>query len=203
MGSSGHNDLIEHVNDYAKKQIDPRLKFQTTGVVVLYATLTTALVEGQINSLFIAFFVITVMMILHLRSLKLGLLSMMPNVLPITVTLGMMGLMGITLNVATVMIACIALGIAVDDTIHYLSRYGSEIRQGRNGREAMKITMLGAGRGMVFTSLVITGGFLVLCFSSFHTNRAFGILTAITMASAIFADLFLLPVLLRLFRFDR
>lgn len=203
MSSSGHNELIEHVNDYARRRIDSRLQFQTTGVVVLYATLTTALVNGQINSLFIAFFVITIMMIVHLRSLRLGLLSMVPNTLPIMVTLGMMGLFEITLNVATVMIACIALGIAVDDTIHYLSRYGSELRQGHKGHEAMRRTMLGAGRGMVFTSLVLTGGFMVLCFSSFHTNRAFGILIAITMVSAIFADLFLLPVLLRLFRLDR
>jgi uncharacterized protein len=198
MGSAGHADLIAHMQEYADRLIDSRLQYNATGMVVLYATITNALVRSQIGSLGIAFFIITIMMILHLRSVKLGLLSMVPNTFPIAVTLGMMGLFEISLNVATVMIACIALGIAVDDTIHYLSRYGAEIHAGKSEAEARRATMMGAGRGMVFTSIVITGGFFVLCFSSFHTNRAFGILTGITMVTAVFADLMLLPVLMKL-----
>jgi len=140
---------------------------------------------------------------IHLRSFKIALLSMIPNMFPIIITLGIMGYMEISLNVATVMIACIALGIAVDDTIHYLSRYGSELRQGKSLEKAMSKTIMGAGRGMVFTSLVITGGFFVLCFSSFEINKAFGILTGITMITAVFADLLLLPVLIRILKVAR
>jgi hypothetical protein len=203
LGSAGHTELIEHIEKYASTQIDPRLKFETTGMVVLYASYTTALVKGQINSLIIAFFIITLMMIVHLRSLKIGLLSMVPNLMPVVLTIGVMGMMDISLNVATVMIACIALGIAVDDTIHYLSRYGEELRAGKSIDAAMERTIFGAGRGMIFTSLVITGGFFVLCFSSFHTNRAFGILTGITMITAVFADLLVLPVLIRTLKLGR
>ena len=203
LGSQGHLDLIRHIQDYADRRIDKRLRFQTTGVVVLYATITTALVNGQIYSLIIAFFVITVMMTLHLRSIRIGLLSMIPNLLPIAITLGMMGALEITLNVATVMIACIALGIAVDDTIHYLSRYRFELDAGQKRADAMHTTIMGAGRGMIYTSLVITGGFCVLTFSSFHTNRAFGLLTAITMVTAVFADLIVLPYLVRVLKVDR
>lgn len=200
MGSHGHLDLIQHVQDFVDLTMDKRLKFEATGMVVLYATITNALVKGQLYSLIVAFIIITGMMIVYLKSVKIGLLSMIPNAFPIAVTLGMMGLMGITLNVATVMIACIALGIAVDDTIHYLSRYGEEIKKGCTQKIAMERTMMGAGRGMIFTSVVITGGFFILIFSSFLTNRAFGILTAITMITAVFADMLLLPVMVKIFR---
>ena len=203
MGSASHLELIEHVNKYVETRLDKRLKLRTTGVVVLYATLTTALVKGQIYSLIIAFFVIIIMMMIHLRSIKIGLLSMIPNIFPLAVTLGLMGIMDISLNVATVMISCIALGIAVDDTIHYLSRYGAELEEGKSLDQAMHRTIMGAGRGMIFTSLVITGGFFALCFSSFQINKAFGILTGITMITAVFADLLLLPVLIRIFRIRR
>jgi len=207
MGSKGHLELLRKVEKWADenlpKSIDGKsLKFQTTGIVKLYAVITTALVRSQLQSLGLAAIAIALLMIIHMRSLRIGMTSMIPNLIPIVITLGFMGWLDIPLNVATVMISCIALGIAVDDTIHYLARYKHEVRSDsqRQIAPAMRRTMLNTGRAIIFTTVVIAGGFFVLSFSSFLTNRAFGILTGITMITALLADLFLLPVLVKTFK---
>jgi len=203
MSNQGHLRLLKAVDEFAKREMDPRFEFRTTGAVKLYSTITDALVRGQIRTLFLAFAVITLMLIIHLRSFKIGSVSMLPNVLPILITLGFMGLTGYTLNVATVMISCIALGIAVDDTIHYLSRYRRELDADGEIVPAMRRTISSTGRAIVYTSIVIAGGFLIMVFSSFMPNRAFGTFTAITMLSALFADLLVLPVLVKVLKLGR
>ncbi|HDH96479.1 MAG TPA: RND family transporter, partial [Proteobacteria bacterium] len=207
MGSKGHLELLRKVEAWADKNLPKtvngkKLEFRTTGIVKLYAVITTALINSQLKSLGLALVFITILMIIHMRSLKIGLVSMIPNVIPIIITLGFMGWLDIALNVATVMISCIALGIAVDDTIHYLARYKHEVRSDEDRQiiPAMRRTMLNTGRAMVYTTVVIAGGFFILSFSSFLTNRAFGILTGVTMITALLADLLLLPVLVRVFK---
>lgn len=200
MSSADQLELIERVDGLLGEELDPGLSYRLTGGVVIFATLVQALVQSQVNSLFVAFLVITAMMCVHFRSLKVGLVSMIPNMMPIAITLGIMGWMGITLNPATVMIACISLGIAVDDTIHYLSRYHAEYGLDHDRPAATDRTMMSTGRAIVFTSVVIIGGFWLLVFSDFEPNAHFGILTGVTMISALLADLVVAPYCIKLFR---
>lgn len=200
MSTAKHLKLLSDLTQFAENNLDRRLVFQTTGVVKLYATTVTKLVNSQLRSLGFSFLVITFLMMLHIRSVKIGLLSMIPNVIPVLMTLGLMGLIGISLNVATVMISCIALGIAVDDTIHFLSRYRREIAVDGDIPAAIHRTMHSTGRAIIYTSLVIACGYSVIILSNFGPNRYFGILTAFTMLSALVADLLVLPYLIRLFK---
>ena len=100
------------------------------------------------------------------------------------------------------MLSCIALGIAVDDTIHYLSRYQAEYRVDGDRTGAMRRTLMSTGRAIVFTSVVIAGGGWILVFSSFRPNAHFGILTGVTMVSAPLADLLIAPLCVRFFKLD-
>ena len=199
IGSAEQLRILREIDRWAQANLDPRLQMETTGVVKLYATITDALVRGQVRSLLIATLVIAVLMIAFLRSWKIGLVSMLPNLLPILTTMGFLGLFGFTLNVATVMIACIALGIAVDDTIHYLARYRKELDAADDGeiQPAMRRTLRHTGRAILFTSIVIAGGFSIFVFSQFVPNQTFGVAVAATMATAILADLLMLPLLVR------
>jgi len=130
------------------------------------------------------------------RSVRLGLLSMVPNLIPILATLGLMGWAGIDINTATAVISCVAIGIAVDDTIHFLNRYRKEFRAGKGEARAAQDTLVSTGRALVFTSVVLSLGFFVLVFSNFRPLVYFGLLTGVTMVSALAGDLVLLPVLL-------
>jgi predicted RND superfamily exporter protein len=107
-----------------------------------------------------------------------------------------MGWAGIDLNISTCLIAVVAVGIAVDDTIHYLTTFGAEIRRTGNREQAILDTVRTVGRPILVTSVALSAGFLVVCLSNFQPIRQFGILSSITMAVALLADLFLLPPLL-------
>ena len=132
---------------------------------------------------------------LMVRSAWIGFLIMIPNVVPIILTLGFMGWVGITLNMATVTIAAVAMGIAVDDTIHFVARYRTELRKDQDHSAAMYRTLAGTGRAIIFTTVVITAGFVILVFSNFLPNVYFGSLMGLTMFGALLGDLIILPVL--------
>ena len=195
-----HLQLLSALENFGRQQLDPRLKLRTTGALRLYATKTTALIKSQIQSLGLSFLVIALILVVYLRSIKTALVVMIPNMLPVIITLGVMGFTDITLNLSTVMIASIAIAIAVDDTIHFLTRYRSEILSGVHVLEAVKQTLRRSGQAMVFTTFVIAGGFIILVFSNITLNRNFGWLTAFTMITALTVDLFLLPYLIKSLR---
>ena len=158
------------------------------------------LVAGEIKGLGLALVAIFVVITLLFRNLWMGLIAMVPNVVPIGITLAVMGFANIPINVTTAMIPCIALGIAVDDTIHYVSRFKREFDQDNNYVHSMFRTLLSTGKPIVFTSLILFCGFITLAFSSFSCNAYFGILTSITMISALLGDLVILPVLINILR---
>jgi hypothetical protein len=122
---------------------------------------------------------------------------MIPNLFPILVNFGVMGWLGLHLTVATSLVASIAIGLAVDDTIHYMFRYNYQFRRDYSRRQANYRTIADVGKPIVFTSIAIGLGFSVLLFSSFVPTSVFGLLMLITMASALFGDLFILPVIMQ------
>ena len=169
------------------------IKVSLTGTSYLLSMLDKYIVESQIKSVSLSFILVFGILFLILWSVKFGLLSLLPNILPIMIILGFMGWIGISLNVGTVMISSVALGIAVDDTIHLISRFRKEYAQGTHTvHSAMRRATIMAGRAVIFTSLINMAGFSVVVFSSFQPSRDFGFLLALTIFIALICDLFFL-----------
>ncbi len=196
MGSDAHQRLVEELRAHLDREVETTWSPRLTGIVPLLVDMQERLVDSQVRTLALASLMIAAVLGLLLRKASWALLSLAPNLLPIVFALGTMGWLGIPLDPATVMIAGIALGIAVDDTIHYLEHYRREQRAGRTERDAAVATLDAVGRPMIVTSLVAALGFLVLCFSDFVPLFNFGLLTAVTMVAALVGDLMVLPALL-------
>lgn len=185
--------ILHHVADATYGGADIRV----TGLGPVIAESSHLLTRGQVKSLALTLALIFVVMFLLFMSAKVGLVALVPNLFPILVCFGFMGWFGVEISVATVLVACVAIGLAVDDTIHYLFRYNREFRLDPDRRRAVRRALLGVGRPIVFTTLTISLGFCVLLFSSFKPTITFGALMVLTMVSALVGDLVVLPALMR------
>ncbi|MEZ4685926.1 MAG: MMPL family transporter [Bacteroidia bacterium] len=144
-----------------------------------------------------AMMLIAVWMGLWFSSWKMAGISLLVNVLPLMAVAGLLGWLGIGIKLSTAVIFTIAFGIAVDDTIHFLSRYRAELKKGNN--KALARSFVSTGRAIALTSLVLVAGFGMLLFSSFEANRITGLFISLALLIAVAADLLLLPVLLSIF----
>lgn len=171
----------------------PNLQVEITGVFALFMKLSDVVSWSQIKSFSLALGVISVVFIFVFRSVKGGLISIVPNLFPILVAFGTMGFMGFALDLDTLLVAPIAIGIAVDDTVHFLSRYRMEQLAGAPPRLAVRHTFREVGQAMVFTSLILSAGFLMFTFSQHNGLSHFGLLSATAIVSAVISDLFFLP----------
>ncbi len=143
-----------------------------------------------------AFLLIAILMGVMFRSPRMLLLALIPNVLPLLALTAIMGVLGIDLKMSTSIIFTIAFGIAVDDTIHLLSRYKLELRKGKRKIVALKNAYTHTGKALIITSIILLGGFFSLCFSSFQSTYYIGLLVCLTLFIALLFDLTLLPALL-------
>jgi predicted RND superfamily exporter protein len=184
----------KHLDQVTPTGIEARL----TGNTVLTNNIVRAIMSAQIESLALAGLIIFLVVALLFRSLGEGLLSMPPNMFPILLNLGVMGWLAIPLNPATAMISAVAIGIAVDDTVHFLSGYREAQAGGMPPSTAITHVLLTRGRAILTTSLVLFATFAVLAVSSFIPVVQFGLLTAMVMVNAVLADLFFLPAVLLL-----
>ena len=181
---------------YVKQHLSENISVDVTGIGMVISESSHHLVQGQIKSLFLTMgIVFTVMFILFLSG-KVGLVATLTNFFPVLVTFGIMGWFGIELSMATGLIASIAIGLAVDDTIHYLVRYNREFKKDLDKDRALRDTIEGVGKPIMFTSLTISLGFSLLLFSHFGPTAVFGVLMMITMLSALVGDMILLPSLM-------
>jgi predicted RND superfamily exporter protein len=194
--------LITSLEAIGKKHLPKGARVERGGYLPLYVRMMDYVVDSQVSSFAIAYFAVFMLLGLLFRSLTLAAVAMIPNLLPIFVTLGLMGLLGVRLDVATVTIAAVVIGIVVDDTIHFLHRFKKELHtsgpDGADGDygEAARRTLRGAGPALVSTSLILAIGFLVLTLASVKSIIYFGLLSAVAMVAALFADLVLLPAIL-------
>jgi hypothetical protein len=172
------------------------LELTVTGEGPLWYRVNSSLLTTMAQSFGLAVVGVTIMMVLALGSVRLGLVAMVPNLLPVLVAVGTMGWAGVRLDFATVMVAGIALGIAVDDTVHFLHRYRLELAAAGDPRVATERALASVGRAMVTTSVVLFAGFSLMALSAFPPHRTFGLVLAGTMVVALFCDLLLLPALL-------
>ncbi len=179
---------------------DIEVSFQLTGIPVINDKINNSLFRGQIKSIIAAFFAVSIMLVLQFGSLLVGLFAMIPITLTIITAFGIMGLLNIDLNIGTIMVASIAIGAGIDYTIHYISRYKNELRK-RSKIEAMKITLTGTGRAIVFNSIAVAAGLFILGFSDFGMMAVFGKLIGSVMVLSVIYTLILLPILLNNIKF--
>jgi uncharacterized protein len=184
-----HRDLVE------KLHIDPE-RIHLTGVLVLYNNMLQNLFDSQILTLGLTVAALIVMFLILFRSVKIALIAIFPNLLSIGVVLGFMGWIGIPLDMMTITIAAISVGIAVDDTIHYIHRFMQEFDKDRNYILALHRCHGSIGYAMYYTSVTIIIGFSILVLSNFIPSIYFGFLTGLAMFVALVAALTLLPQLL-------
>lgn len=178
-----------------------------TGSGRLFATLDHYLVASQITSFTTAFVTVFSVIFLVFRSWRFGLLAIVPNLFPVLAVFGVMGWFDISLNVATVMLASVALGVVDDDTVHFISRYRRETAQGRSAAEAIETATAYEGRAALTATIINSCAFSMLAFSAYRPTAWFGGLLALTMVVAFLAEVFILPatitLLPRLFGPDR
>ena len=172
--------------------------FPTGTPVVAYAGINRISLDLR-DSLLMAFGIISVLLMILVRSVPLGLICVVPNALPLLVGYGLLGVMGWDLEPATGIVFTVALGIAVDDTIHLLARYREELQRGREQREALRESILHCGRAVLVTTILLASGFYVNTASAFPTNVSFGGMGGTVIIAALFCDLFVLPPVLLLF----
>ena len=193
-------ELLESVRNRAKEIFPSSISWRTTGVVSLLNDLQRSLMETQLKSLSMAAVLVILMIGVLFKSFRVAAAAILPNLLPIFFVLGVMALTGIPLNPATVMIAGVAIGIAADDTIHFLARYREERRLKAGPAEATARTLKAIGSALLFTSVVAASGFATLCMAPFRPIVHFGLVTGLAMLAALGADVLLLPPCARLFR---
>jgi diguanylate cyclase (GGDEF)-like protein len=185
--------ILRHVGEAFNRD----LTWDITGFGIVISATSHHLVSGQVKSFLMTMAVIFIIMFVLFLSFKVGLIAIVPNLFPIVINFGLMGWLGIELSMATSLIASIAIGLAVDDTIHYLVRFNREFHKDLDDKRALKETIAHIGRPIIFTTLTISTGFFILAFSGFKPTAIFGTMMVITMLSALVGDLILLPILMQ------
>jgi hypothetical protein len=199
VGARRSAALIEALRARLEARLPADVTIGMTGEGYVGSFAVESIVSDLSWSLGLAVVVIFGTLTLLFRSVRLGLLSVPPNVIPLVLTAAWMALRGISLNVATVIIFSISLGLAVDGTIHVLVRFREERRRGRDPEAALLCAARGSGRAIVVSTLTLAAGFGVLAFSELVPVRRMGELIAVTVVGCLLADLIVLPPLLKLF----
>ena len=171
-----------------------------SNVLILYNNMLQSLFKSQILTLGTVIILLLLMFLMLFRSLKTSLIALFPNVISISLVLGFMGWFRIPLDMMTITIAAISMGIAVDNTIHYIYRYRNELKKDNDYSLAMYRTHMSIGFALYYTSVTIIVGFCILIFSNFIPSIYFGVLTSLAMLMALLSPLILLPQLLILFK---
>ena len=194
-------EFIQRVEKFLSEEMGYASEsFNTTNMLVLYNNMLQSLFSSQIQTIGFVFISIMFMFIVLFRSFYLAILAIIPNILPATFVLGFMGLKSIPLDLMTITIAAISVGIAVDNTIHYIIRFKREFKQNKNYSRTVEICHGSIGKAMYYTSSIIVIGFSILSLSNFIPTIYFGLLTGLAMLAALLASLTLLPALLIIFK---
>ncbi len=205
-GSEEYKDFFDEIQkdinyEFNKlTEIYPELKVQITGSFALMMRLADDISKNQFKSLAIAAVVISLLMMLTLGSLQAGVISIVPNLIPATLAFGLMGLLGISLDTDTLMIAPLIIGIAVDDTIHFISHYRMSLAQNHNMKIALVETIKEVGQAVTFTTLILGCGFFMLTFSDYLGLAKIGGFGSLAIFVALLCDLLFFPALIMIFK---
>ena len=185
-----------YMNDFIKENSTEDIKIELTGMPSVYSAMDESLINSQISSLLISILLVLIIVGLILRSPIKGVYATVPIIATITFLFGFMGLTGIPLDIATVLVGSIALGIGIDYSIHIITHFSHAYKETNHLQKAMEETIMVSGKAIVINVLSVTSGFLVLIFSQMVPLQNFGILVAISMIGSGLGSLTLLPVLL-------
>ena len=194
-------ELLQKIQHHLTNEMGlKKEQVHVTGMLVLYNNMLQSLFHSQIQTVGAVFLAIMMMFVVSFRSLKLASIAIVPNLVAAILVLGLMGWMNIPLDIMTITIAAIVIGIAVDDAIHYVHRFKKEFRRDCGYWSSVERCHDSIGRAMYYTSITITLGFIILALSNFIPTIYFGLLTGISMLVAMIANLTLLPILLVWFK---
>lgn len=188
--------LLPRIRTLADEVLPPEMKLIPTGTSLLWARMDDGVIQTQKESLAIVCVVCFGILTFLFRSFRLGVLGVALSIYPVAMVMGLMGLWNIPVNMATVLIAGIAVGLAVDDTIHFVHAYQESRLRGKDRRKACEGALMGVGWRMVMTSVILVGSFASMGLSDFMPTSQFGLLSSLTIVLALVADLTLLPVIL-------
>jgi uncharacterized protein len=193
--------ILDTIQDRTNQLFDTaHYKTQLTGTSVTFLEGSKYIINGLKESIFWAFLLISLCMLYLFRSVRILLCSLIPNLIPLVITAGIMGWAGVALKPSTVLVFSVALGIAIDITIRFLVNYKQELKTGSADPQVTVIqTIHSTGLSIIYTSIVLIAGFVIFCFSGFGGTQALGWLTSITLVTATVANLVLLPALLIVF----
>tara|TARA_R110002049_G_scaffold191506_1_gene360421 strand:+ start:13682 stop:16147 length:2466 start_codon:yes stop_codon:yes gene_type:complete len=190
------NDLLKKIEaDINENLISNGESIRLSGISVLYNNVLQSLYQSQILTLGTVFICILIMLLILFRSATLALIGTLPNIFTAFFILGAMGLLGIPLDIMTITIAAITIGIGVDYAIHYIHRFKKEISQGSDYQQAISTVQMTVGKALYYTSITVTLGFIILVTSSFKPSIYFGLFTSIAMIVSLFATFTIIPLL--------
>ena len=197
MSALAIDDLLARVLAVAETTYGPLATVEATGYTPLYVKIIEYVMTSQIRAFFLALAIIFVLMLAWLRSLRFAVVSVIANVFPVVVMMGVMGALGIDLDIATATIAAIVIGVSIDDTIHFLYHWRAAERAGQAWPEALRSTYRHAGHAAVITTALLLVGYPVLMLADVKTVVYFGLLTSVAAVAALLGDLIMLPLLLK------
>lgn len=196
VGSKEIEDFTEKMNQFIQENSSENYKIELTGLPSVYVKLNNSLIKSQYTSLIIAIIMVLLIVGTVLRSITKGIYATIPIIATILILFGFMGLTGIPLDIATVLVASITLGIGIDYSIHVITGFNSHLKESGNAEKAIEKTIIISGRAIIINITSVTAGFLVLLFSQIVPLQNFGLLIAISMFGSGFGALTLLPVIL-------
>lgn len=191
-------DLLAKIHQELANIGIPKQQYTLAGLFVLYQDVLSRLVDSQVLTILIVYAAMAVTLMIIFSSIKVAWIALVPNIITTSVIMGILGIFAIPLDLMTITIAAVAMGISMDDTIHYIHRYLAELKREPNNEKAwVKRTNLSVGYALIYTTTVIVIGFGSLVFSNFVPSMLFGLLTSIAMVVALLTDITTLPVLLK------
>jgi uncharacterized protein len=197
VGSKRLHELLTEIDAKGAQIFDTAsYRVVLTGSSVTFLEGTTFIINGLKESILWAFLLIALCMLYLFRSGRILLCSLIPNIIPLIITAGVMGWVGVRIKPSTVLVFSVALGIAIDITIRFLVNYKQELKGSKEGPQVVIDTIHKTGISIIYTSLVLIAGFVIFCFSGFGGTQALGWLTSLTLVMATFTNLVFLPALL-------
>lgn len=191
-------DLLAEIHRELSAMGIEKKQYTLTGLFVLYQDVLSRLVDSQVLTILIVYGAMAITLMIIFSSFKVALIAIIPNLITTSIIMGILGIFAIPLDLMTITIAAVAMGISMDDTIHYIHRYLAEIKLDQtNHDDWVKRTNLSVGYALIYTTTVIVIGFGTLVFSNFVPSMLFGLLTSIAMIVALVTDITTLPVLLK------
>jgi hypothetical protein len=201
LGSIEMARVVDQIVSKANEIFDGSdILMNVTGTTLLFIKGNSYLIRNLLQSMLIAFVLIAIIMAILFQSGRMILISIVPNMIPLLITAGIMGYFGIPLKPSTALIFSIAFGISVDDSIHYLAKYRQELLSNGNMiSKCVSVSLIETGSSMMYTSIVLFAGFIIFAFSDFGGTVALGVLTSITLLIALLINLIILPSLIMSF----